>query len=374
MTPSLAATIAARFPLVARKRPPAKPLDARVDRLVRLAETADRESDPDKASMVFNGAALVASDCGDPSLARAWCRRHASLYLSQAPLNGYTTRFALEPIVNLARLRIRGGDGDGAYRLLTHLYTAIVDGTPAHLQDLEIHPRQLPADPEELNQIISWLRGTLLSEGTRALTLAGRWDDAVNHVRRHDGIGPTLLDGRQVAIVAHLLKDEGPSAAALLAATEIETPWEQAVHTLLKTWQELALGTSAVDHADLIDRVSAVPRTPGLAVFRVRFGLTALDLSMGLPIGVVDNLTKQLVADAIHDEDANAARDLINHPALTAENQGTLRPLIKASGLDQGYLPATAIDPLSVALDLAGSVIARRRDRGRGAGLHARTQ
>ncbi|MET7947413.1 hypothetical protein [Micromonospora sp. NPDC005324] len=374
MTPSRAVTIAARFPLVARKRPPAKPLDARVDRLVRLAETAHRESDPDKASMVFNGAALIASDCGDPNLARDWCHRHASLYFNQAPLNGYTARFALEPVVNLARLRIREGDGDGAYRLLTHLYTAIVGGTPALLDGLEIHPRQLPADPEELHQITSWLRGTLLSDGTRALTLAGRWNDAVNHVRRHDGIGPTLLDGRQVAIVAHLLQDKGPSAAALLAATEIEAPWEQAVHGLLKTWQELALGAVAVDHADLIDRVSAVPRTPGLAVFRVRLGLTALDLSAGLPIEVVDNLTKQLVADAIHDEDANAARDLINHPAVAVEHQEALRPLMKASGSDQGYLPATAIDPLSVALDLAGAVIAMRRDRGRGAGLHARTQ
>lgn len=374
MTPSLAPTIAARFPLVARKRPPAKPLDARVDRLVRLAETAHRESDPDKASMVFNGAALIASDCGDPHLARAWCHRHASLYLNQAPLNGYTARFALEPVVNLARLHIRNGDGDGAYRLLTHLYAAIVGGTPALLDGLEIHPRQLPADPDELSQIISWLRGTLLSDGTRALTLAGRWDDAVNHVRRYDGIGPTLLDGRQVAVVAHLMQDDGPSAAALLAATKIDTPWEQSVHGLLNTWQELAVGTVAADHADLIDRVSAVPRTPGLAVFRVRLGLVALDLSVGLPTDVVDNLTKQLVADVIHDEDANAARDLINHPAVTAEHQGTLRPLMKASGLDQGYLPATAIDPLSVALDLAGAVVARRRDRGRRAGLHARTQ
>ncbi|WP_018583805.1 hypothetical protein [Salinispora arenicola] len=361
MTPSLAATIAARFPLVARRRPPAKPLDARIDRLVRLAETAHCESDPDKASMVFNGAALVASDCGDPNLARAWCRRHASLYLNRAPLNGYTARFALEPVVNLARLRIREGDGDGAYRLLTHLYTAIVGGTSALLDDLEIHPRQLPADTKELSQIISWLRGSLLSDGTRALTLAGRWDEAVTHVRRYDGIEPTLLDGRQVAIVAHLLRDEGPAAAALLAATKIETPWEQSVHRLLNTWQELAVGTVAVDHADLIDRVSAVPRTPGLAVFRVRLRLAALDLSVGLPTDVVDGLIKQLVADAIHDEDANAARDLINHSAVAAEHQGTLRPLMKASGLDQGYLPATASDPLSVALDLAATVIARRR-------------
>ncbi|MFG1954275.1 hypothetical protein [Micromonospora sp. NPDC048830] len=357
MTPSLAATIAARFPLVARKRPPAKPLDARIDRLVRLAETAHRECDPDKASMVFNGAALIASDCGDPNLARAWCRRHASLYLNQAPLNGYTARFALEPVVNLARLRIREGDGDGAYRLLTHLYTAIVGGSPALLEDLEIHPRQLPADPEELHQIISWLHGTLLSDGIRALTLAGRWDDVVTHVRRYDGIGPTLLDGRQVAVVTHLLQDEGPSAAVLLTATKIETPWEQAVHGLLMTWLELAAGRIPVDHADLIDRVSAIPRNTGLTVFRVRIGLTALDLAVSLPTDVVDSLTKQLVADAIHDEDANAARDLINHPAVTSERQGTLRALIKASGLGQGHLPAATIDQLTSALDMAGIAI-----------------
>ena len=374
MTPSRAATIAARFPLVARKRPPAKPLDARVDRLVRLAETAHRESDPDRRRWCSTGRPSSPPTAGTPVLPAPGAAATLSLYLSQAPLNGYTARFALEPVVNLARLRIREGYGDGAYRLLTHLYTAIVGGTPALLDGLEIHPRQLAADPEELSQIISWLRGTLLSDGTRALTLAGRWDDAVTHVRRYDGIGPALLDGRQVAIVAHLLQDEGPSAADLLAATEIEAPWEQEVHALLKTWQELGLGTVAVNHADLIDRVSAVPRTPGLAVFRVRLGLTALDLSAGMPIEVVDNLTKQLVADAIHDEDANAARDLINHPAVAIGHQEALRPLMKASGLDQGYLPATANGPLSVALDLAGTVIAMQRDRGRGAGLHARTQ
>ncbi|MEU1887089.1 hypothetical protein ABZ491_16655 [Micromonospora rifamycinica] len=359
MTPSHAATIAARFPLVARKRPSAKPLDARVDRLVSLAETAHRESDPDKASMVFNGAALVASDCGDPHLARAWCRRHASLYLSQAPLNGYRARFALEPVVNLARLRIRGGDGDGAYRLLTHLYAAIVGGTPALLDDLEIHPRQLPTDPEELHQIISWLRGTLLSDGTRALTLAGRWDDAVNHVRRYDGVGPTLMDGRQVAIVAHLLQNEGPAAADLLTTTKIEAPWEHAVHGLLTTWLDLAAGHTPVDHADLIDRVSDTPRTTGLTVFRVRLGLAAMDLAVSVPTAAVDSLTKQLVADAIHDEDANAARGLINHPAVTSESEGTLRALMEASGLGQGHLPAATVDQLSSALDVAGTAIQR---------------
>lgn len=130
MPPSITPSIATRFPLVARRRPPAKPLDARVTRLAGLAETAHREHDPEKASMVFNGAALVASDCADAELAELWCHHHARLYLNRAPLNGYTARFALEPVVNLARLRIRVGDGETAHQLLTALYHAVANSEP----------------------------------------------------------------------------------------------------------------------------------------------------------------------------------------------------------------------------------------------------
>ncbi|MBO4205594.1 hypothetical protein [Micromonospora echinofusca] len=363
MPPPLASAIAARFPLVARKRPAAKPLDSRVDRLVGLAETTYRERDPEKASMVFNGAALVASDCGDTELARAWCHRHADLYLSQAPLDGYTARFALEPVVNLARLHIRDGDGDRAHRLLTDLYAAIVNGTRASVDDLEIHPGQFPADPDELEHIIRWLRSVLLSDGTRALTCVGRWDDALTHVYHYDGIGPTLLDGRQAVIVAHLLHGEGHLAGALLDETKIEQPWEQAVHGVLKSWQTLTVDAPRADHDELIDRALAVPQSPGLSVFRVRLILTALDLAIGLPTKVVDDLTDRLASDVISDEDAHAARDLLHHPAVSHRQQGRLSQLITASGLGRGHLPDTVREPLASALGLAGTVIHRSRFR-----------
>ncbi|MBQ1017976.1 hypothetical protein KBX71_08870 [Micromonospora sp. D93] len=358
MTLPLASTIAARFPLVPRKRPPAKPLDARVNRLAALAETAQRERDPDKASMVFNGAALVASDCGDAKLARTWCHQHANLYLSKAPLNGHTARFALEPVINLARLRIRDGDGDGAHRLLTDLHTAIVSGRHAVIDELEIHPQQLTADPDEIQQIINWLRGILLSDGTRALTLSGRWADALDHVQHYDGICPTLLDGRQVTIVAHLMQGNGIEAADLLSRTKIEQPWEQTVHDLLQSWHATTIrGTPTTDHAGLIDRASAAAAGRGTSVFRVRISLTALDLSTGVPPYVADELIKLLTADVIGDGDANAARDLLNHPAVGPEHHRPLSQLIEASGLGRGSLPDTAQESLSIALALAGSVI-----------------
>ena len=353
-----APTIAARFPLVARKRPPAKPLDTRVMRLVGLAETAHREHDPEKASMVFNGAALVASDCADAELAELWCHRHANLYLSRAPLNGYTARFALEPVVNLARLRIRAGDGESAHRLLTDLYHAVVNNDPIVISGLEIHPRQLPAEAEEREQIANWLRTVLLSDGTRALTITGRWTDAMTHVQRYDGLGATLRDGRQVAVVAHLIHGNTPAATAVLDQTTIEHPWEELIRDLLYIWSSATVGDrSRIDHRGLIGRASNMTSGSGLSVFRTRLILTVLDLSPGIFTTVAAGLIDRLATEVVREQDGNAARDLLNHPAIGPERYGPLRQMINASGLGLGHLPEPARHTLSSALDQAATVI-----------------
>ena len=326
MTPSLAATIAARFPLVARKRPPAKPLDARVDRLVRLAETAHRECDPDKASMVFNGAALVASDCGDPTLPapgasatqtststepRSTATRPASLSnqsstsLACAFVKATAmARTAYHPPVHGHRWRHSRSSWTtwryilDNFPLIPNNETRSSAGCATYCSPTEPAPSPLPGG------------GTTLS----------------THVRRYDGnrTDPpwwTTGRGRRPSTAERRAASNGS-----LTATKIETPWEQAVHALLMTWLEMGVGSTSVDHADLIDRVSAIPRTPGLALFRVCLGLTALDLAAGLPTDTVDSLIKRLVADAIHDQDANAACDLTDHPAATSENQGGAAP------------------------------------------------
>ncbi|MFG3702753.1 hypothetical protein ACGF5C_33520 [Micromonospora sp. NPDC047620] len=355
---SLAPTIATRFPLVARKRPPAKPLDARVTRLAGLAETAHREHDPEKASMVFNGAALVASDCADAELAELWCHRHANLYLSRAPLNGYTARFALEPVVNLARLQIRAGDGESAHRLLTDLYRAVVNSHPIVIGRLEIQPRQLPAEAEEREQIANWLRNVLLSDGTRALAITGRWTDAMTHVQRYDGIGATLRDGRQVAVVTHLIQRNTPAATAVLNGTTIEHPWEELVRDLLYIWSTSILGDrSQAGHLELIDRASNMALGSGLSVFRTRLILTTLDLSPNLSTTVAAGPIDRLTTEVIQEQDANAARELLNHPTTSPEHHGMLRQMISASGLGIGQLPKSAHRTLSSALNLSATVI-----------------
>ncbi|WP_285691279.1 hypothetical protein [Actinoplanes sp. NBRC 103695] len=323
-----------------------------------MAEDANRDRDSDKASMVFNGAALVASDCGDAELARTWCHQHANLYLSQAPLNGYTARFALEPVVNLARLRIRAGDGDGAHRLLTDLYQAINDRAPAVIDGLELLPEQLPTEHAQRDQIIDWLSDIMLADGTRALTVAGRWGDALAHVRRYDGLGPTLHEGRQVAVMALTMQGNSATAAALLRDTTIEHSWEQLVRDLLTSWHARTTGAGLPpNQTELLGQSLETLSTPGLAVFRTRLFLAAIDLAPAGPSFLTDNALSQLVSDLLQDQDANAARELLQHHPVSPMHHEKLNQLIDASGLGAGRLPRTAGDPLLYALESAGGVI-----------------
>lgn len=308
--------------------------------------------------MVFNGAALVASDCGDSELARTWCHQHANLYLSQAPLNGHTARYALEPVINLARLRIRDGDSDTAYRQLTDLHAAITGGRHAIIDGLEIHPEQLTTDAGDLKKIITWLRGVLLSDGTRALTRAGRWADALAHVHHHDGLGTTLLDGRQVAVVAHLMQGDAAEAVALLRQTNFEQPWEQAVHDLLQRWHAATtLDSFTTDDARLIERALTAIQGREFPLFRVRLLLTTLDLIVDTPQHVTADFVNALVADIVRDGDGNAARDLLGHPSVSSEHHGPLGLLVEASGLGRGSLPHLPHESLTAAVAKAGIVI-----------------
>ena len=137
------ARIARRFPLVARARPACKALEARVREVGDLARAAAAATDADPlpmAASAHNMAALIASDSGMPELARSLCWRQHHVYSRRRPLHAQAARFALEPLVNLARLMIRGDEGEGACRLLDALHqavtsrvTAAIDGTPLSL-------------------------------------------------------------------------------------------------------------------------------------------------------------------------------------------------------------------------------------------------
>jgi len=216
-------TIIRQFPLVARPRPLCGPLAERVAKLRTQVDAARCDGDRVAASAVLNQAALGASDCGLPDVARAWCHRHASLYFAARPLAAAATRSGLEPLVNLARLHIRAGDGDTAFQLLDELYHAVETRTDTTIDGTTVPLATLVANDAGHDHARRWLWTVHLSDGTRALTTSGRWYEAYQHLRRRNGIGNRMLDGRQVAIIDHLV-DGVKGASSRIGCSEVADP------------------------------------------------------------------------------------------------------------------------------------------------------
>ncbi|WP_053111940.1 hypothetical protein [Kitasatospora sp. MY 5-36] len=267
--------IARRFPLVARHRPACLPLTARVGRLTELADTASRQDDPSLASAVFNQAALLASDLALPGYARELCHRHAAQHLTRGLLPATSAIHFLEPVVNLARLHIRAGHHQHGHQLLLDLYRAVTTATETTLDGITI-PTRLTQTTEQQREVRRWLWRVLIADGTLALTTAGRWTDALRHIEQHRGIGRRILDGRQVAVLAHATASDLPGALALLADTVPGAPWENAVTAVLT-----ALCRPGDRHAAerAIDLFLAFDPGEGLAVFTTRLALSAIDAS-----------------------------------------------------------------------------------------------
>ncbi|WP_073816627.1 hypothetical protein [Kitasatospora sp. CB01950] len=90
--------------------------------------------------------------------------------------------------------------------------------------------------------------GVGIADGTRALTVAGRWSEALRHIEEHRGIGLRILDGRQVAVLAVTFTGDLPAAFALLEETEPGDPWEDAVTTALCRSDDQCAAGRAIDH------------------------------------------------------------------------------------------------------------------------------
>jgi hypothetical protein len=160
-------------------------------------------------------AALLASDCGIPDLARTWCHRLATVALA----HDHEPQHALEPIINLARLHIRAGNGLAAWALLEGLFQAIDTRTDTTIDGITIPAALLTDTPGAHVEARKWLWTVLLGTGAHALATAGRWDEASQRLRQYKGVGARMLDGRQVAVIAHAVADRNEQARAMLAAT-----------------------------------------------------------------------------------------------------------------------------------------------------------
>ena len=345
------ATTAHRFPLIARPRPACTPLADRVAALHTLSAHAITTNNLADATYVFNQSALLASDCGAHDLARHWCHRLAHVALaSQHP-----GRYALEPVVNLARLRIRGGDGATAWTMLETLFSAVTDRTTVTIDGITIAAADLTDTHDTHRDLREWAWKVLLGTGAHALASAHRWDEARHRLTHHRGIGGRMLDGRQIAVISHTLADRTDQAHAMLRDTTPGQPWENAVTgclALLCTPARLP-GASTAYHEHAPE--------PGLAVFWTRLGLSLIDaLAPDQP------RARALASRLLHHatDDGYAARDVLAHPGCrrmaTGEQLRRLRNLVDACGLDRGHLPADYTAQLTKLFDTVEPTIRSR--------------
>ncbi|MFH9687208.1 hypothetical protein ACH4LE_12965 [Streptomyces sp. NPDC017413] len=352
---------AQRFPLVARFRPACHPLPKRVRAFVDLAGTALETTDQGLASSVYNQAALIASDLGLPALAREMCHEHAAAYLHACPLPAMSAIRGLEPVVNLARLQIRGGHADVGRQRLLDLYAAVEAGSPARLEGVAV-PADLTAADKDRREVVAWLWRVLLADGTRALTTEGRWTEALAHIEAHRGMGKRMLDGRQVAVLASLAAGDTARASALLADTVPGEPWEQTVTACLTVLWRRDAGQPVDGHlADLVATYLERAAEPGMTVFDIRLGLTVLDVVGAADAPAARSIVEDLHRRAMEAEDGYAARESLAHPLfilLATDRQAEdCRSLMRACALGAGAFPAQLRGELKAALRASDSVI-----------------
>lgn len=359
-----ASQIVRRFPLVARARPTCGPLHVRVREISGLACEADRKGSLSLAATAFNQAGLLASDCGLPELARTLCWRHAMVYLRTQPLGAQVARYALEPVVNLARLMIRVGDGEAAYQLLDTLFQTVksrshitIDGRPLSFQNLA-------GTEEGWRELCQWLWAVLLAEGARALVSIGRWSEALAQLQRHKGIGRRMLDGRQVSVIASVVEGDPGEAVRMLDEAVPGEPWENSVTACLAVLcRRLAGLPTDQEVRSVLDQYRNLGRTTELTVFHTRLGLSVIDVISELEPSEADCVTAELIRQTDAGDDGYATREVLAHPRcvtqLTGQQIKQFTTRLRACGLGQGVIPAAMRDELFTALDISESVLAR---------------
>ncbi|MFD4554862.1 hypothetical protein ACFWP5_11155 [Streptomyces sp. NPDC058469] len=315
----------------------------RVKTLVDLADAAQRRSDLNVASTVCNQAALIASDTGDADTARTMCRQHAIAYLHAAPLSARDAVRALEPVINLVRLQLRDGQSHVGHQQFQALFDAITAGRATTIEGITV-PYDLVATDQARRDVRTWLWTVLLADGTRALTSAGRWGEALSHIQRHRGLGQRMLDGRQVAIVAALASTDTAHANYLLTHTVPGEAWEGAVTDALTVlclrvagqpcWRPLQ---------DLTAAYIELPSPDGLASFHTRLGLVFLDLVDSPTAPAARQIVACLCRRAIEAADGYAARDALAHPLTknlaSGDDVKECQRLLNSCALRAGALP-----------------------------------
>ena len=339
-----------RFPLLGRPRPSCPALPERVQEVADIAYTAGRDGADGLAegAHALNKAALIASDCGLPDLARELCWLHIDVYRTvDRPLVIREARHMLEPVLNLARLQLRARDGDHALRLLTEMFHAIRSDDDLVLDGRTLPLAHLVGTRAEHHKLHEWIWLHLIGDGIRALALAGRWDDAVAHARAHRGIGRHLMEGRQAVIVAHRMNGDLVEARAALADSSPRHPWEFQVGSCLKVMcTDLDSVAIRQDVRTMVARLVERQPIPGYAFFRAQLGLSVATLADAVDPDAASHVLVQVAEEAIASRDGYAAGEVLRHgdtrAGVTGAQRAALTYLVDTSGLKTGALP----DPL----------------------------
>ncbi|MDX6743617.1 hypothetical protein [Actinocorallia sp. A-T 12471] len=357
--PALREDIARRFPLVPRPTPPCHPLEVRVRQITDLADNG-AHGNPDQAAtsaaQALNFAALIASDCGLPDLAHRLCRRQFEIFRAAGPFDAATAKLALQPLINLGRLHTRDDDGVTGHKLISTLYATVRRREAVLIDGIATDFDGFTRTPNDHREVVRWLWTVLLTDGTRALAQARCWDQALQHLHDHKGIGHGLLDGRQVAIIAHHALGDIRTFTDLLNATPTPTRWEAAVKATLTT-----LTGHGISNTTLADSCLALDDDdPRHVLFRTRLGLAMLDLADEEPDR---RLVRAIESDALRTKDAYAARDILRSPAgqarISASARDTLTELLDASGLSQGTVPAELLKQITATTSAAEASLAK---------------
>ncbi|WP_194924889.1 hypothetical protein [Catenulispora pinisilvae] len=337
--------IARRFPLVSRVKPPGRPLTARVAALGRTQLESARDDHYQQvalASEVFNIAALIASDCGMSQEARDLCWRQHAVFNAARPLSPQLAKLALQPVLNIPRQMIRDGDGAGAYGVLLELLRAAQERRQADVVGYRIDMADVTRDQADHRAVCTQLWAALGADGSRALAQAGRWSEAAAALSAHKLVGNRLLDGRQIAVISLLERGLAEQAAAMVDASATTESWEKTAAAVLRAY--CATWTSEGDrHLEVAvgEALTLVEiDEPTTVVFRVRVGLTALDIAQGRS-PLAPRLQAAVIAAAC--TDAYAAREVLAHEssrkAMTAQDSSVLTSIADAAGFGRGLMP-----------------------------------
>jgi hypothetical protein len=329
--------IASRFPLIAKPRPAGRPLTERLAALANFATDPPDASHHDRlirASGVINTASLIASDVGLHALAETMCWQHFQAFADAPDLDAPTAVAALQPLINIARLMTRRGDGQRAFRALGEIYQAARHRGVADIgSGLAADLGAVIRGDKQHHEVCLHLWATLLEDGLRALLAAGEWQRAADEAIKHKGVGPHLWSGRQAVILAQLYRGDATTAAEMVDASEPTNPEESAIQALLYTFCAIE-GHLQPDRLDIAlthaQRLTNVD-DPTNVYFRTQAALIAIALTA--LAGRPDDPQLQEATISTASTDAYAARAVV---ALLGDRAERLRAVVAAGGLDNG--------------------------------------